>query len=60
MDTTAGAWAFVGLEARNNGAIVQKLLDAGLIVLGKTNMTVSLRFRRLETLADDQTRNSVA
>jgi amidase len=40
MDTTAGSLAFVGAKARDNGAIVQKLIDAGLIILGKTNMTV--------------------
>ncbi|KAH6652410.1 amidase signature domain-containing protein [Truncatella angustata] len=39
MDTTAGSLAFVGAKARDNGAIVQKLIDAGLIILGKTNMT---------------------
>jgi amidase len=41
MDTTAGAWAFVGAKATKNGTIVQNLIDAGLIILGKTNMTVS-------------------
>lgn len=44
MDTTAGACAFVGAKAKDNGAIVQKLLDAGLIIIGKTNMTVSGRY----------------
>jgi amidase len=42
MDTTGGAYAFVGARPKKNGAIVQKLVDAGLIILGKANMTVSL------------------
>lgn len=41
MSTTAGSRAFIGSVASKNGAIVQRLLDAGLIVLGKGNMTVS-------------------
>lgn len=40
MSTTAGAWAFKSAKATTNGHIVQKLIDAGLIILGKTNMTV--------------------
>lgn len=42
MSTTAGSHAFIGSLASKNGAITQRLLDAGLIVLGKGNMTVSL------------------
>ncbi|KAK9424991.1 putative Amidase signature domain-containing protein [Seiridium unicorne] len=41
MDTTAGTYEFIGAKPKKNGAIVQKLIDAGLIILGKTNMTVS-------------------
>lgn len=41
MSTTAGSYAFVGAKASNNGAITQRLIDAGLIILGKANMTVS-------------------
>lgn len=40
MSTTAGSWALVGAKGSKNSAVVQKLLDAGLIILGKTNMTV--------------------
>ncbi|KAH8647843.1 amidase signature domain-containing protein [Xylariales sp. PMI_506] len=39
MSTTAGSWALVGATARQSGAIVKKLTDAGLIIIGKTNMT---------------------
>ncbi|KAL7941016.1 amidase signature domain-containing protein [Trichoderma barbatum] len=39
MSTTAGSWAFVGAMATKNSAIVQLLIDAGLIILGKANMT---------------------
>ncbi|KAK6073848.1 hypothetical protein SCUP515_06770 [Seiridium cupressi] len=41
MDTTVGTYAFIGAKPKKNGAIVQKLIDAGLIILGKTNMTAS-------------------
>jgi amidase len=44
MSTTAGSYAFVGAKASKNGAITQRLIDAGLIILGKANMTVSRRF----------------
>ncbi|KAH8689444.1 amidase signature domain-containing protein [Talaromyces proteolyticus] len=39
MSTTAGSCAFVGSKASNNGAITQRLINAGLIILGKANMT---------------------
>ncbi|KAJ5928417.1 amidase signature enzyme [Penicillium verhagenii] len=39
MSTTAGSYAFLGAKASQNGAIVQRLIDAGLIILGKANMT---------------------
>lgn len=40
MGTTAGSWALVGAKANRNCAIAQSLIDKGLIILGKTNMTV--------------------
>lgn len=40
METTVGAWALVGAKTDTNSAIAQRLLDQGLIILGKTNMTV--------------------
>ncbi|RAO71686.1 uncharacterized protein BHQ10_007698 [Talaromyces amestolkiae] len=39
MSTTAGSRAFIGSVTSKNGAITQRLLDAGLIILGKGNMT---------------------
>ncbi|KAK6450034.1 amidase [Trichoderma asperellum] len=39
MSTTLGSWAFVGAKAAKNSAIAQILIDAGLIILGKGNMT---------------------
>ncbi|KAL1846491.1 hypothetical protein Daus18300_014241 [Diaporthe australafricana] len=39
MSTTAGSCALVGAKANKNSAMVQKMIDAGLIILGKTNMT---------------------
>ncbi len=40
MGTTAGAWALVGATTNADSAVAQRLLDQGLIILGKTNMTV--------------------
>ncbi|GAB1201928.1 hypothetical protein APSETT445_000526 [Aspergillus pseudonomiae] len=40
MSTTAGSYAFIGAKASKNGAITQRLIDAGLIILGKANMTM--------------------
>jgi amidase len=40
METTAGSWALVGSKSSVNSAIAQRLIDQGLIILGKTNMTV--------------------
>jgi len=42
MDTTAGAYALVGIEAKGNCPVVQRLLDAGMVILGKTNLTVRI------------------
>ncbi|KAI1173059.1 amidase signature domain-containing protein [Nemania sp. FL0916] len=39
MPTCAGAAVFAGAKASKNGAIVQRLIDAGLIILAKGNMT---------------------
>ncbi|KAJ5926219.1 Amidase [Penicillium verrucosum] len=39
MSTTAGSYAFIGAKASKNGAITQRLIDAGMIILGKANMT---------------------
>jgi amidase len=41
MSTTAGSWAFVGSKAKRNSAVAQRLVDAGMIIVGKGNMTVS-------------------
>lgn len=40
MPTTAGSPALLNAKASTNSPIVQRLLDAGMIILGKTNMTV--------------------
>ncbi|ETS78057.1 hypothetical protein PFICI_10119 [Pestalotiopsis fici W106-1] len=39
MTTTAGSVVFAGATASKNGVIVQKLIDAGLIIIAKGNMT---------------------
>ncbi|KAH9225423.1 hypothetical protein K456DRAFT_1776035 [Colletotrichum gloeosporioides 23] len=39
MPTTAGAHAFASMTALKNASVVEKLLHAGLIIIGKGNMT---------------------
>ncbi|KAL6690460.1 amidase signature enzyme [Trichoderma pleuroticola] len=39
MPTTAGSFALVQAICRKNAPLVQKLIDAGLIILGKANLT---------------------
>ncbi|KAH6609834.1 hypothetical protein Trco_003180 [Trichoderma cornu-damae] len=41
LDTTAGSLALVGSSPRINAVIVDRLLDAGLILLGKASLSVS-------------------
>ena len=43
MSTTCGSIALVGATAAKNSAIAQRLIDAGLIIMGKTNMTVNFK-----------------
>lgn len=50
MSTTAGSRAFIGSVTSKNGAITQRLLDAGLIILGKGNMTVRISFCLCEVI----------
>ncbi|EHK16453.1 uncharacterized protein TRIVIDRAFT_40480 [Trichoderma virens Gv29-8] len=40
METTAGSWALVGSRPPRNAPTVQKLLDAGGILIGKASLTV--------------------
>lgn len=42
MGTTAGSWALAGAQPKECSPLVQHLIDQGLIILGKTNMTVSI------------------
>jgi amidase len=51
MPTTAGSWAFVNAKPKNNAALVKKLLNAGMIIIAKGNMTVSceMSLRNWET-----------
>ncbi|KAK1753888.1 Glutamyl-tRNA amidotransferase subunit A, mitochondrial [Echria macrotheca] len=39
MPTTAGSWATFDAKASKNAEIVQRLVDAGMIILAKANMT---------------------
>lgn len=40
LDTTAGSLALVGSRPRRNALVVDQLLDAGLIILGKSQLSV--------------------
>ncbi|KAF6832276.1 glutamyl-tRNA amidotransferase subunit [Colletotrichum plurivorum] len=39
MPTTAGSFVFASMTAAGNAPVIEKLLDAGLLILGKANMT---------------------
>ncbi|KAF2872776.1 amidase family protein [Massariosphaeria phaeospora] len=47
LDTTAGSFAFVGSRPRANAPVVQKLYDAGALILGKASLS-ELSFYRSE------------
>lgn len=46
MDTTCGSYALKGVKAKSNAPVVQTLIDAGVIILGKANLTVGVLCRR--------------
>ncbi|KAF2834385.1 amidase signature enzyme [Patellaria atrata CBS 101060] len=39
MDTTVGSYAFVGAKPKKNAPIIDQLIQGGLIVIGKANLT---------------------
>jgi amidase len=45
MQTTAGSLALVGAKPRQDAFIVQRLRDAGAVILGKTNLSEWANFR---------------
>ncbi|KAH8898126.1 amidase signature enzyme [Thozetella sp. PMI_491] len=45
MPTTVGSWVFSEGKTKGNAPLVQKLVDAGLIVLGKTNLSENCGFK---------------
>ena len=45
MDTTCGSFALQGAKAKKNAAVVDLLIKAGMIIIAKTNLTVSFRLR---------------
>ena len=42
MDTTCGCFALKGVGVKKNAAVVELYLDAGMIIIGKANLSVSL------------------
>lgn len=60
MISTGGAWAFREAKAKGNSAIAQKLIDAGLIILAKGNMTVGVPWTKPREGPADGTRNYAA
>ncbi|KAJ5673954.1 amidase signature enzyme, partial [Penicillium macrosclerotiorum] len=53
MSTTAGSYVFDGAKVLKNGAITQRLIDAGLIILGKANMTEFAGMKMTMMMPDD-------
>jgi hypothetical protein len=46
METTSGSFALKGLTANKDATIVDLLRKAGLIIIGKSNLSVCLRPQR--------------
>lgn len=61
MDTTCGSLAFDGVEVKKNAHIIDLLLKAGMIILGKANLSVC-RFHNLTYIqeTDRQIRSGLA
>ena len=51
MGTTAGSLALVGAKPPDDSFVVQRLRDAGAIILGKTNMTEWANARSLQSIS---------
>jgi amidase len=41
MSNTGGSWAFVGAISKKNADLVEKMVSAGMILIGKGSLTVS-------------------
>ena len=44
LESTNGGWAFVGSQPRETARVVRMAVDAGLILMGKANLSVRLGF----------------
>jgi amidase len=42
MPTTGGSWGFVAERVKKSASVVENLVEAGMILLGKANLSVSL------------------
>lgn len=47
LNTTAGSYALLGSEVRRDAGVVEKLRNAGAIILGKASMSEWYKFRSL-------------
>jgi len=45
MNTTAGSWSLLGATVPRDSAIARKLREAGVVILGKTNLSQWANFR---------------
>jgi hypothetical protein len=43
LQSTNGGWAFVDSHPRETGTIIKMAVDAGLILMGKANLSVCLK-----------------
>jgi len=48
LDVSAGSYAVLGVKPANESSTINKLRDAGIIILGKTNLLEWANFRGLE------------
>jgi Asp-tRNAAsn/Glu-tRNAGln amidotransferase A subunit and related amidases len=65
METTAGSLMLVGAKPREDAAVVERLREAGAVILGKTNLSEWANFRSMRPVSGwssrgGQTRNPYA
>jgi amidase len=51
LDASAGSYAFLGSKPATESSLISKLREAGVIILGKTNMSEWANFRGLNISA---------
>lgn len=51
LDVSAGSFALLGAKPANESSVIEKLREAGVVILGKTNLSEWANFRGLDISA---------